>query len=45
MAASCKRTITLPPDQDAWLREHPEVNFSGQVQVWLANFIAAYEGR
>jgi hypothetical protein len=38
-----RRKITLPDEQDLWLKQHPEVNFSGLVQVWLARYIQAYD--
>lgn len=43
MAASVKRTISLRPDQDDWLKAHPEINFSGHIQRWLDKLIEAYD--
>ena len=45
MATTVKRTISLRPEQAEWLKEHPEVNFSGYVQRWLDNLIEAYAGK
>ena len=41
---SVKATITIRDDQKAWLKDHPEFNFSGAVQRWLDNYIAGFEG-
>lgn len=38
-----RRKITLPDEMDIWLKQHPEVNFSGLVQVWLSRYIQTYE--
>jgi capsule polysaccharide export protein KpsC/LpsZ len=35
-----KKTITVSHEQDLWLKAHPEINFSGQVQAWLAELMA-----
>ena len=38
------RTISLKPEQAAWLKEHKDVNFSKLCQRWLSAYILAYEG-
>jgi len=38
-----KKTVTIRQDQDVWIKKHPEINLSGQIQHWLDNLIDAYE--
>ena len=42
---TAKRSISLRPDQVAWLAAHPEVNLSGYIQRWLDGLIDAIDGR
>ena len=43
--AFTKKTITIRADQEALLKEHPEINLSGQVQRWLDKLFEALDGR
>jgi hypothetical protein len=40
-----KKTITIRADQEARLKEYPEINLSGQVQKWLDKLFDALDGR